>query len=384
MALERQGSGLKHDSSSWQVERVEGAPSALAELTDRVPREQALFCTPAWYTAWAAAYLGQKRWEAPLRTLLVRDSNGVVQGALPLATMRVARLALPAGAGFYQPHRNVLVARERSSEIGGALADALADLEAGPGLRLGGVSDPDLGVQALLHRLRARGWAIFEATNGSVYTMPVPATVAAFEATISKRLAQNTRYYERKMQRDGSVEHRLFNAASLAEWDEAIGALGTIEERSWMSSRGGDMRFSGAENVRFWRTLLADSEASRAAHAFVLYFEGSPVSFVFALDSGGTRFVLANQYDEAVQAYRTGSLLYRRLILDAIEKGRTLFHLGRGDSGYKALWGAQPTRAMRDYVACRPTVSGRALFAALTVRQAVSQLRTAPHTETVE
>ena len=360
----------------WRSERLDGAPAApFASLAGRTRDEHALVTSAAWWQAWAAAYLDQERWRGPLRTVVVRDGAGTIAGALPLATLRVAGYRLTACAGFYQPYRTVLVARDQVREAGVALADAVAQLEPAPGLRLAGCGDPDAGVQALLRRLREHGWAIYEEPTGSAYTAPLPATVEELEARLGHHLLHNVRYYERKMQRDGRVEHRLFHDAAPDAWARAVADLAAIEERSWMGVRGGDPRFAGAANARFWGTLLADRDASRAAHAFILYFDRRPVSFVFALDSGATRFVIANQYDESMHAYRTGSILYRRLFVDAIEKRRTLVHLGRGDTGYKAHWGAEPTRAMRDYVACRPTLSGRALFAALTLRHAAEQLR---------
>lgn len=258
---------------------------------------------------------------------------------------------------------------------GRALADAFADAETALGLRLAGCGEPDQGVQALLGRLRERGWAVIDEPNGHAQTVALPSSVAELEARMSKRMLQNSRYYERKMRKEGQVELRLFQGVAGDEWTRVIADLGRVEEHSWMPTRGGAMRFSGAANARFWETLLADARTSAAAHAFILYFQGQPASFVFAFDSGSTRFVLANNYDEAVQRYSTGSILYRHLFADAIDKQRALVHLGRGDTGYKAHWGAEATRAMRNYVACRPTLRGRALFAALTLRQAVGQLR---------
>jgi CelD/BcsL family acetyltransferase involved in cellulose biosynthesis len=355
---------------------VPGVPDEpLRALRGRTRPEQALLASAAWHTAWATAFLDTEHWRGPLRTIVVRGADGRAAGAMPLATLRVARQDLAALGGFYQPFRTLLVAREEAPAIGAAVAEAFAAADAAPAVRLGGCGDPDPGVQGFLRRLRERGWAIYEEPVGYAYAASLPSSVDELETRMGKRLLQNVRYYERKMQRSGRVEQRLYTGVAADEWSHALAELAAVEERSWMGRDGGDMRFSGEANGRFWRALLADEDASRAAHAFVLYLDGRPVSFVFALDSGTTRYVLANQYDEAVHAHRTGSILYRRLFADAIEKGRVRMHLGRGDTGYKAHWGAEPSIAMRDYVACRPTITGRAIFGALMLRRAAGQLR---------
>jgi CelD/BcsL family acetyltransferase involved in cellulose biosynthesis len=361
--------------AAFTTEEVGDVPPAFwAELRARTRPEHQLLAVGAWWTAWAAAYLGQSHWRGPLRAIVARDGAGAAAGVLPLATLRVARLDLPALGGFYQPYRTLPLAHAASREAALALADAV-DAGGAAAVRLGGCEEPDEGVLAFLKRLRTRGWAVHEETKGYVYALPLPPTFADFEAGLHKRLLHNIRYYDRKMRKDVQVEHRLFHACDADEWGRAVGELGAIEDRSWLHTKGGDKRFSGAANARFWTTLLADADVSRAARAWVLYFDGKPVSFTFALDSGGTRFVLANHYDEAVAVYTTGSILYHRLFADAYEQKLSLVHLGGGDSGYKARWGAGAARVLRDYVACRPSLKGRALFTALTLRSLAQQLR---------
>ena len=85
--------------------------------------------------------------------------------------------------------------------------------------------------------------------------------------------------------------------------------------------------------------------------------------------------MLANQYDEEVSSYNTGVILYHRVFAAAFDKGVTLMHLGGGDSGYKSRWGATATRVLRDWVVCCPSMRGRALYTALSMRTLATELR---------
>src|SRR5262245_55098889 len=94
-------------------------PAFWDDLRARTRPEQQLFASPRWWDAWATAYLGEAGpWRGPLRFVVARDDAGAAMGALPLATLRVARQSLAAVGGFYQPYRTLPLARAEVRDVG--------------------------------------------------------------------------------------------------------------------------------------------------------------------------------------------------------------------------------------------------------------------------
>ena len=55
---------------------------------------------------------------------------------------------------------------------------------------------------------------------------------------------------------------------------------------------------------------------------------------------GGTRYELANNYDEAFAQYRPGKILFLRMFEEGYLRGVTRYNLGTKELHYKQLWGA--------------------------------------------
>src|SRR5262249_28602512 len=160
-------------------------------------------------------------------------------------------------------------------------------------------------------------------------------------------------------------------------WGRCLADLAQIEKSSWLAKKNGDYRFVGPQLEKMWSAFLGCEAGRRHAHAQVLYMKDEPVSFTFAVTTDDEVYVLANQYDEKVKTFSTGSILYRSLFRDAIAAGVKVVNLGGGNAGYKARWGAAAEIPLRDYTFFRPSLRGKALYAAFGARSMAQAIRRA-------
>ena len=211
---------------------------------------------------------------------------------------------------------------------------------------------------------------------GTTYAVDLPGTWAELERRIGKSLRSNVQYYERKLGREGALEIRCIRGPDNPSWQTVVDDLGSIERCSWQFREGGRLRFHGKRNAEFWRNLLVDNRFGQVAAAWVMHFNGEPVSFCFCLDCGDIRYILANNYAESVHRYSTGSVLYKHVFRDAIESGAIRrINIGLGDPGYKSRWSAQPAFDLVDWIAFRPGLRGGALDLAWRLRSKVARAR---------
>jgi hypothetical protein len=124
----------------------------------------------------------------------------------------------------------------------------------------------------------------------------------------------------------------------------------------------GKIRFFGEPSQTYWRGLLSDSGFASTTCAWVMYFDGQPVSFCFFMDCGDTRHIMANHCAEQVYGYGTGSILYRHVFRNTNASGAIhRVDIGLGDSGYRSRWNAQPSHRLLERMAFRPVPFGRLL-----------------------
>ena len=81
---------------------------------------------------------------------------------------------------------------------------------------------------------------------------------------------------------------------------------------------------------------------------------GRPAAFSFDLDTGATRYAIANSYDPALAKHSPGKLLHYRDCVVAAERGVTVIDWGSGDSGYKQVLGAAEGPAIADWLLLAP------------------------------
>ncbi len=331
------------------------------------------FLTRSWFEAWGRHLVPFENWSGPLRYLTARGPGGTLQGILPMATQSQPGIAVASLGGLYWPFRAPLFGRSVNAATCEALAMTLTGTRSLPAFRCGPVPADDAGVAHLTAALAAKGWRLHRSVLGTTYAVDLPHTWAEMDRRLGKSLRTNIEYYERKMGREGRLEIRCTRGSGDPGWNRIIDDLGCIEQGSWQFREGGRLRFHGERNAAFWRELLVDSRFGQVAVAWVMYFNGEPVSFCFCLDCGDTRYILANNYAESVHRYSTGSVIYKHVFRDAIESlAIRRINIGQGDSGYKSRWTAEQAFDLADWIAFSPNLHGGALDLAWRLRRAFS------------
>ena len=100
----------------------------------------------------------------------------------------------------------------------------------------------------------------------------------------------------------------------------------------------------------------------------MLYFDDQPVSYCFTIDSPPCRYIIANNYDESVSRYSTGTILYSYVFEDSISQKLTTVNRGLGDSGYKSRWGANTELKLVEWLVLRPNIRGALLHHLLSLK----------------
>lgn len=322
-------------------------------VTDAGPSDRR-FLRPTWFHAWDSAYGDDRNWRRPVRYISVAEGadNACI---LPLGTQRIGPFAFASLCGSYFPSRGVPF-RGDPARLAAASLPLLRDMGSSAGVRLGPVPEDDPLFRALAPVLERDGWSVTRRKVGTDFILDNPGGAEAYQKALSNNRRKKIDYYWRKLQEAGDTTLRHFTDAG-ADWTAVIRDIQTVEVAAWVA-RDGEPRFLGSRNACYWARLTADPWFGRALNVWIIYHCDAPVSFALALDSGDTRYVIANSFDERVAQYRTGTKIYQQLILDAFERGLTRINIGMGDTGYKSGWGARPGPDLADMVAFAPTLYG--------------------------
>ncbi|MGH7085720.1 MAG: GNAT family N-acetyltransferase, partial [Acetobacteraceae bacterium] len=216
----------------------------------------------------------------------------------------------------------------------------------------------------LIAALRRNGWDVGTLPAGHAFAVALPDTVPQFER-INAGLVRRINYYERRLHRAGKPDIVRYGGSGGSDWELILSRVAAIEQNSWVAKNNGTMLFAIPTARRFWDKVLSDEFLSSCVTIWLLYLDGHPVSFSCGLDIGSVKFILANLYDEAFKTYSCGSVLTRHVLTGAIEGGQRRVDWGKGDSGYKQLWHAEPAHALTDVVALPPRRPTRAIVKAM-------------------
>jgi hypothetical protein len=313
------------------------------------------------FQSWAKTMIPFGSWTSDVLYLTVYDEKDILVGVLPLGVqVKFKQRFLSLGGDFY-PLRAIPVDHDRRDEVCETLADTLTKMSDGIGLRFGPVESSDEVTVYLFKALKQRGWHILTNELGVLFIVEkLPTSFEDFRAGLGKKLRKNTPYYERKLFREHQTEIVHYNNETANVWAQVITDLGSIERNSWLVNKGAnrESKFVNQAYLDYWNDWLVNPQASINTHIWVIYCNKKPISFACSLDSGDSRYLIANAYDSEFSDYRTGSILYWHLFKNAIEIGISRINAGIGDSGYKGLWMGKPIESVVDWVAFRPGISG--------------------------
>lgn len=314
------------------------------ELLLRAEPEYQLF-TPEWYLTWSETRGAARRWQGELTAITVRDSQNVLRGILPLGHKQVGPVKVYGSAGDSQPWRPILTdivcAREAGKAIGlGIRRLGMAALQIGP------TPSKQVAFEALVEGLNESRTPTRITARRPLATARIPETWEDFRSgVLGSKFARKIGYYERRFRKSAEIEIEHFHQPSPDGIAKLITELGIVESCSWLvNAENSHPRFMPGTGDQLWQQAI-DSTLGPAGQfdCWVMRADGEPVSFVFTLTSGETRFFIANNYAEAVADHRTGSTLYQLVVEDAIARGLTTLDFGSDEIHYKQRWGATYT-----------------------------------------
>ncbi|MFN0197618.1 MAG: GNAT family N-acetyltransferase [Planctomycetaceae bacterium] len=311
-------------------------------LQTRVRPELSLF-GPEWYSIWSQTHGSADRWTGNLRLLCVSDAEQNLQGVMVIAEQRYAGFRIQASGGYFQPWRTILADRTMEAEVGRALGEYVS--RSGWLLcQLGPFVGSSPATSAMHESLRDRGTSLVMKSSDQLAVSHVPSTFEEYkQRVLGGKFFRKIGYYERKMSQAGRVEIAHIRCPDAEQAHNMIADLARIEQQSWLvKSARGRTRFSTDVAQSFWKRLIGEAlTPNDQFDAWIIRFDDRPVSFGVTLTSQTTRYVIANQYDEAVSEFRTGSTLYRYMIEEGIQRGVRTFDFGDGGIEYKKYWGAE-------------------------------------------
>jgi hypothetical protein len=324
--------------------------------------------TRSWYTAWASSYLPMDRWIGPMSWLVARGGAGDILAIIPLACQRWPGFTVTSLAGYYWPFRAIPIVPDQEGlrDTCSAIAAFVSSRREFRTLRLGPVPRTDPAVRGLVNAFDERGWVAIEKSIDDTYAILMPPDFKSYERELGSHLLKKVAYFERRLRKTGDVEIRAGGAASATEWLGLLDDLSSVEGKSWVKEKEGTLKFVGERNRRFWQEAISSEAVARALRVWLLYVEGKPVSYSLNIDSGSTRYILANGYDAAFKEHSTGSILAYHLLRDASQRGMSTVEWGLGDSGYKTRWLARPHFELVDVMLIPGTMLGRLQAALLT------------------
>lgn len=322
------------------------------QLMPQTPEDQRMF-GPDWFRIWADTWGSDGHWTGQHSLIAVRDAAGTLQGLLALSRPQRGPFRIHATGGHNVPHRRVIAAEGKEAVVGAAIGNFIAQ-QNWPLLQIGPIRDDAPACQAMMSQLKQAGIHVQPHDRREEITLHTPDTWEEYRSEVlGSKFARKLGYYERRMQRAGHATLQHYRQPSPEETQTMYAALTAIEAASWMATReDAVLRFTNPSLVRFWEELtIGFLSPEDHLDCWVMSFDGRPVSFCFTLTNGRTRYVIANNYDNAVRDHRTGSTLYRYMIEDGIERGVRRFEFADGDLHYKSLWGARVDGSVETWLA---------------------------------
>ncbi len=328
-----------------ELHRLDGNEKLLSDWRDlltRVRPELRLF-GPEWFAVWNRTIGAWGPWTGEMRVAAVYDdADGKLYGVLPVGHPKVGLVRVNAIGGYFQPWRLVLADSSKEYEVGRSFGWYLVELGWGV-MQLGPWPMKHEAHLGLLSALNELEMPISRRHSDSLAIADVPPTWEQYQnEVIGSKMLKRIGNFSRKLELNHRVEVRHSRQPSDTDAAELLQALAQVEERSWLvNDPTGHPRFQNTQDQRFWAELIHDwLKPQGFLDAWVMSIDGQPASFVFAVTCGTTRYVIANQFDEAFTEYRTGSILYRQMFEEGYSRGVTRYDFGTNEIHYKSQWGA--------------------------------------------
>lgn len=337
---------IDNHAAYMTAEAETGASSALDLLAEAAASGHG-FLRAAWFRAAA---------DSSMVTLVGRRGDGTAFAAIPLVTRAIGPLRLREVPGSYWPWRSFPIARDASdAELAALLASPVAHDLLGRAWRLGPAYADDPTVTRLAAAARAAGWSILSRPLSTSFAVELGRLAADGPWPSAKTLRKN-RWLERRLAEMGALD---FRTVSGANWNEAVfDILARIESESWLGALAEpcDTKFLRPEARRIWEHAIQDPVLAAKMSCSLLHVGGAPAAFTFSIESGRTRYYIANSYSARFGERSPGRILLYRDFQQAAEAGIKTIGWGAGDPGYKTDMGATPGPEILDFLIVRGIV----------------------------
>jgi hypothetical protein len=346
-----------------ELHRLDGDGRLWADWRDllhRVRPELRLF-GPEWFAIWDRTIGSHAPWTGDLHVAAVYDEANRLCGVLPIGHPHVGVLRVHALAGYDQPWRLALADASCEFAVGRALGWFLVEL---------GWSVMQLGPWPMSHEvhrgiLSALGeleMPMRRQSRAELALAELPSTwEQCQDETIDRTFLRNVRDDESKLACEHQVDVQHLRQPSPFETAELLAALAQIEKGSGLTTEEqGRPRFVGSVERGFWAELIQQWLAPQNYFdAWLMRVDGQPISFVVAATVGATRYVIANNSDEAWSSSRVGSQLDRRMFEEGYSRGVTRYDFGTNELHDQQRWGARAADRVETFtVAINHMVSG--------------------------
>ena len=306
----------------------------------------------------------RERWfsavdDPSFRTHILAGSDGRPLLGLALVSRSFGPLSIAQAAGAYWPFRGLPMPSDTSAN---ALAEALRQRGArdalGMAWRLGPVIANDPSVDTLRQAAVHAGWHCVERPVGSLFCLDLVA-LRASGTWPSTKGKQKDRWRVRQLEKTGPVSITTYTGIGWSAQDRD--AIAQIEAASWVGQleQGGDTKFHDPELRRYWERVSEDPAIAAMIRGHILWVGGTPAAFTFGLETGDTRYCIANNFDRQFNKFSPGRVLLYHDFEDAADRGFARIDWGLGDGGYKSQMGAHEDATVVDLLFVRNPLAAR-------------------------
>ncbi|HOX18365.1 MAG TPA: GNAT family N-acetyltransferase [Spirochaetales bacterium] len=166
--------------------------------------------------------------------------------------------------------------------------------------------------------------------------MEIPPSWDELTARLPARLVKDAAYQERRLEREGRLEHRELRDE--AELPAFLEALFRLHEKRWARTPTPSKFLKERARRRAGELALAMLKAGYAAYSTLL-LDGKPIAAHFGFSSATTLYYYVPAYDPEYERLSIGRTLYFRVLRSALDRGLTRFDFLRGGEEYKLRWG---------------------------------------------
>ncbi|HEU4983765.1 MAG TPA: GNAT family N-acetyltransferase [Acidobacteriaceae bacterium] len=157
------------------------------------------------------------------------------------------------------------------------------------------------------------------------------------------KLRRNIMYYRNRAARRGTLDFRMANASSWADYFAAL----TEQHTAHWRERGSDGVLASPHVQAWHRAAIPQLQEAGLLRLCALCLDGVPIAVAYSLADGAgcthrAQYFYLHTYSRDHAGFSPGTLLVAFAMEHAAEEGIEAIDLLRGDEAYKQLWPSEP------------------------------------------